>query len=103
VRDQIRLVVQAGGEFVDVEGTVESRAQLVTVNQQPDFSGLAGKQPCDARIEPPHDGPFGRRAARRAVTDVSDLGEDFAVEQRDPLGGFGFVGETVMRRVMSYA
>jgi hypothetical protein len=49
VRDQIRLVVQAGGEFVDVEGTVESRAQLVTVNQQPDFSGLADKQASDAR------------------------------------------------------
>ncbi len=104
MRDQIRLVVQAGGEFVDVEGTVDSRTQLVTVNQQTDFSGLAGKQPCDARVEPPHDGPRGGRAARRAIADVSDpIGEDFAVEQRDPLGDFGFVGEPVMSRVMSYA
>jgi hypothetical protein len=59
-----------------------SRAQFVRVDEQADFSGLAGEQPCDARVEPPHDGPFGGRAARRAVTDVSDLiGEDFAVEQ----------------------
>jgi hypothetical protein len=82
VRDQILLVVLAGGEFVNVEGTVESRAQLVRVNQRPDFSGFAGNSLAM------------RRAARRAIADVSDpVGEDLAVERRDPLGDFGFVGE----------
>ena len=81
VRNQILLVVQAGGEFVNVEGTVESRATR-QVNQQPDFSGFAGNSLAM------------RRAARRAIADVSDpVGEDFAVERRDPLGDFGFVGE----------
>jgi hypothetical protein len=55
---------------------------------------LAGKQPCDARVEPPHAGRLGGRAARSAIADVCDpIGEDFAVEERDPLGDFGFVGE----------
>src|SRR5215208_1375452 len=63
VLDEVRFVAQIGGELLDVEGPVESGVQLLRVDEEADFNGLAGKEASDEWIEATHDCPLYSGAA----------------------------------------
>src|SRR5689334_17896048 len=94
MRDEVRLVVQVGSQFVDEKWPIKPRMQRLWLDEKADLSGLAGEQSPDERVDAAHHRALRSCAARRAVADMADLvGEDLAVEQFDPFGDRGFVGE----------
>ena len=48
------FIVQRGSQMLDVEGTMKSRTKFVGIDEQADFSGLAGQKPSDERVNSAH-------------------------------------------------
>ena len=45
--DEIGFVFQLGGEFLNLEGPVESGAYFLGIDQKANFDGLAGEESSD--------------------------------------------------------
>ena len=50
MRHQVRLVIQPGGQFLDIKRPVQPCVQRLDVDKQADLRGLPGEQPAEAAL-----------------------------------------------------